>query len=339
MPRRDPETQKVAAQSREAFLSPAAVRKARGAPALTGGHRRSHNRPVNARDLVSRLDEYLRIDAYEGEDFSILVDFSHEAGVPIEDYAAPEFLRRFNGLMLDNSDDVRQVFTLVFPSDEVLAEVERLAGGEGALIFTHHPMDMETGGRGLFPIPASRLDRLRDARISLYAAHVPLDCHPATSTSRALARAVAVPAEGTFAAYHGGQAGVHGHVEPSALAEFCERVHLACGVDRVERKDAGRPVRHVAVVAGGAAYPGLMEEALALGCDTYLTGDFRIRHGGPWAEEHRPQFDQFVDGVDLNLIGASHYATEAIVLREDIVAFFRDLGLPARFVPQADPWR
>lgn len=309
------------------------------APALTGGHRRSHNRPVNARDLVSRLDEYLRIDAYQGEDFAIIVDFSHEAGVPIEHYAAPDFLRRFNGLMLDNTDDIRQVFTLVFPADDVLAEVERLADGEGALIFTHHPMDMETGGRGLLPIPASRLDRLRSARISLYAAHVPLDCHPATSTSRALARAVGVPAEGTFAAYHGGQAGVHGHVEPGALVDFSERVRLACALDRVETKDAGRPVRHVAVVAGGAAYPGLMEEALSLGCDTYLTGDFRIRHSGPWAEEHRPQFDAFVDGVELNLIGASHYATEAIVLREDIVDFFRDLGLPAQFVPQSDPWR
>ena len=299
----------------------------------------THNRPVNARDLVSRLDEYLRIDGYEGEDFAIIVEFSHEAGVPIEEYATTEFLRRFNGLMLDNTGEVRRLFTLVFPSDEVLAEVERLAGGEGALILTHHPMDMETGGRGLVPIAASWLDRLRRARISLYAAHVPLDCHPSTSTSRALARAVGVPVEGTFAVYHGGQAGVHGRVEPVAFEEFCERVRLACGVDRVETKDAGRPVRHVGVVAGGAAYPGLMEEALSLGCDTYLTGDFRVRHGGPWAEEHRPRFDEFVSGVDLNLIGASHFATEAIVLREDMVAFFRDLGLPARFVPQTDPWR
>jgi len=241
--------------------------------------------------------------------------------------------------MLDNTDDVSRAFTLVFPSDDVLAEVERLAAGEPALVFTHHPMDMETGGRGLVPIAASWLERLRRARISLYAAHVPLDCHPATSTSRALARVLGVPAEGTFAAYHGGQAGVHGNVEPVAFEEFCGRVRLACGVDRVESKDAGRPVRHLAVVAGGAAYPGLMEEALALGCDTYITGDFRIRHGGPWAEEHRPQFDEFVDGVELNLIGGSHYATEAIVLREDMVAFFGDLGLPARFVPQSDPWR
>lgn len=96
---------------------------------------------------------------------------------------------------------------------------------------------------------------------------------------------------------------------------------------------------HVAVVAGGAAYPPIMQEALEAGCDTYVTGDFRIRHGGPWAEEHRPQFDAYVDAVALNLIGGSHYATESLVLRDDMIAFFEGLGLPAEFVPQSDPWR
>jgi putative NIF3 family GTP cyclohydrolase 1 type 2 len=82
-----------------------------------------------------------------------------------------------------------------------------------------------------------------------------------------------------------------------------------------------------------------MEEALAAGCDTYLTGDFQVRHGGPWAEQHRPEFDAFVEEVQLNLIGGSHYATEALVLREDMVQLFSDWGLEAQFVPQGDPWR
>jgi putative NIF3 family GTP cyclohydrolase 1 type 2 len=248
--------------------------------------------------------------------------------------------------MLDNTNEVARVFTLVFPSDDVLAEVEQRAGSEPALIFTHHPMDMETGGRGLMPIGTGSLRRLREARVSLYSAHVPLDCHETVSTSRALARAVGVPAEATFAGYFGGHAGVHGRIEPVPLNEFGERVRSACGVDRIEMKangdravPAGRQVRRVGVVAGGAAYPPIMQEALDAGCDTYLTGDFRVRHGGPWAEEHRPQFDAFVESVPLNLIGASHYATEALVLQQDMLGFFRDLGLDAEFVPQPDPWR
>jgi putative NIF3 family GTP cyclohydrolase 1 type 2 len=98
-------------------------------------------------------------------------------------------------------------------------------------------------------------------------------------------------------------------------------------------------VERVGVVAGGAAFPGLMEEALAAGCDTYVTGDFQVRHGGLWAEQHRPEFDAFVEEVALNLVGGSHYATESLVLREDVIGLFREWGLEAEFVPQSDPWR
>jgi putative NIF3 family GTP cyclohydrolase 1 type 2 len=290
-------------------------------------------------DLAVRLDSFFHIERFPSDDFAAIVEFCQEAGIPIAEYATPAFLRRFNGLMLHNADRVERVFTLVFPSEEVLAEVERRAAGEPALIFTHHPMDFETSGRGLVAVGEEWLRRLREAGISLYSTHAPLDCHDAVSTSRALARAAGVPAETTFAGYYGGHAGVYGRIEPTTFEEFCERVRRACGVDRLETKAGGRRVERVAVVAGGAAYPPLMQEALDAGCDTYLTGDFRVRHGGPWAEEHRPEFDAFVDQVALNLAGASHYATEALVLRDDLLAFFRDLGLPAEFVPQADPWR
>ena len=46
-----------------------------------------------------------------------------------------------------------------------------------------------------------------------------------------------------------------------------------------------------------------------------------------------------MEKVPLNLVGGSHYATEALVLRNDMIEFFRSLGLAAEFVPQADPWR
>ncbi len=290
-------------------------------------------------EVAARLDELLHLDRFETDDFAIILDFSREAGVPIEQYATERFLQRFNGLALDNSVEVARVFTLVFPSDDVLAEVERCAAGEPTLIFTHHPMDFETSGRGLAPIGSEWLDRLRERRISLYAAHAPLDCHERVSTSRALARAIGVPAQETFAAYFGGHAGVIGKIEPTGFEAFARRVRDACGVQCIDEKRHSDDVRRVGVVAGGAAYPGLMEEALGAGCDTYVTGDFRVRHGGEWAEQNRPHFDAFVESVALNLIGGSHYATESLVLRHDMIEVFREMGLEAEFVPQEDAWR
>ena len=202
-----------------------------------------HHRPMNTADLAVHLDSYLHVDRFPSDDFEIIVEFCQEAGIPIAEYATPAFLHRFNGLMLHNADRVERVFTLVFPSDEVLAEVERRAAGQPALIFTHHPMDFETSGRGLVAVGTEWLRRLREAGISLYSAHAPLDCHETTSTSRALARAAGVPAETTFAGYYGGHAGVYGRIEPTTFEEFCERVRRACGVDRLEakaRRRAGR---------------------------------------------------------------------------------------------------
>lgn len=290
-------------------------------------------------DLVSRLDAFFHVDRYPADDFAEIEQFSREAGVPLASYATETFMDRHNGLMLHNADEVQTVYTLVFPSEETLLDVERRAGGRPALIFTHHPMDMETSGRGMIPVSEHSLALLREAGISLYSLHAPLDCHESVSTSRALARVLRVPAEATFAGYMGGHVGISGEIHPLSLDGFAERVRFVCEAPKVDLKRHSGEVRRVAVVAGGAAFPPLMQEAIDAGCDTYVTGDFRIRHGGPWAEKHRPEFDAFIAQAPLNLIGGSHFATEAIVLREDMIGYFRDMGLDAEFVPQSNAWR
>src|SRR6266542_1380881 len=288
-------------------------------------------------DLAARLDAFLRLGAYPPADFAEIEDFSREAGIPLQRYATPQFMQRHNGLMLENMDQAKHVYTLVFPSDEVLTEVLRRAQSRPALVFTHHPMDFETSGRGLIPISEAALQRLRDARVSFYSAHPPLDCHDSVSTSRALARAAGVPLDSVCAGYHGGHAGVIGTIDETTLDAFVERLRAALNVDRVDVHSHASVVKRIAVVAGGAAFPTMMQEAIDRGCDTYLTGDFRIRHGGPWADENRPKFDAFVDKVPINLIGASHYATEAEVIRNEMLGWFNSVGLPAEFVSQSDP--
>jgi putative NIF3 family GTP cyclohydrolase 1 type 2 len=290
-------------------------------------------------DLAARLDAFFRVDDYPREDFAEIEVFSREAGIPLEEYATADFMRRHNGLMLDNCEDVEQVYTLVFPSGKVLGEVVRRAEGRPAFVFTHHPMDFETSGRGLVPMGEALLLRLREAGISLYSAHAPLDCHDTISTSRSFARAAGVQIDGVCAGYHGGHAGVVGGIGETLLDVFVEHLRSALEVERVDTHAPGDKVARVAVVAGGAAFPPMMQEAIDRGCDTYVTGDFRIRHGGPWAEEHRPQLDGFIQKAPINLVGGSHYATEALVLRHEMLGWFNGLGLPAEFVPQEDAWR
>jgi putative NIF3 family GTP cyclohydrolase 1 type 2 len=290
-------------------------------------------------DLAARLDALFRLDDYPADDFAEIEEFCREAGIPLERYATAGFMRRHNGLMLDSGEDVERVYTLVFPSDDVLAEVVRRAEGRPAFVFTHHPMDFETSGRGLIPMSEAALQRLRESGISFYSAHAPLDCHDTISTSRSLARTAGVRNDGVCAGYHGGHAGVTGSIDETPLDTFVDRLRSALEVQRIDTHAPRDSVSRVAVVAGGAAFPPMMQEAIDRGCDTYLTGDFRVRHGGAWAEEHRPQFDAFIEKAPINLIGGSHYATEALVLRHEMLGWFNSLGLAAVFVPQEDAWR
>ena len=74
-----------------------------------------------------------------------------------------------------------------------------------------------------------------------------------------------------------------------------ERLQAAC----VRYVDGGRPVQRVAV--GGGACGSMMEDALAAGCDTFVTADLKYNH--------------FLDAqaMGLNLLDAGHFPTENVV--------------------------
>jgi hypothetical protein len=48
----------------------------------------------------------------------------------------------------------------------------------------------------------------------------------------------------------------------------------------------------------------------------------------------------FLVGADINLIGTSHNASEAVVLHTTMIEWFRDRapGTEPVFIPQAEPW-
>ena len=74
-----------------------------------------------------------------------------------------------------------------------------------------------------------------------------------------------------------------------------ERLKSAC----VRFVDGGRPVQRVAV--GGGACGSMIEDAVARGCDTFVTADLK--------------YNQFLDAkaLGLNLLDAGHFPTENVV--------------------------
>lgn len=90
-----------------------------------------------------------------------------------------------------------------------------------------------------------------------------------------------------------------GTVDERRAEEFAAFVKEALGSNGVRYVDGGRPVRTVAV--GGGSCSDMMKDALALGCDTFVTADVK--------------YDGFLDAraLGLNLIDAGHYPTENVV--------------------------
>lgn len=90
-----------------------------------------------------------------------------------------------------------------------------------------------------------------------------------------------------------------GTVTRQPLYDFAMGVKRLLGANGLRLVDGGRPVHKVAV--GGGACGEMMEDAIALGCDTFVTSDVK--------------YHQFLEAKaqGLNLIDAGHFPTEDVV--------------------------
>ena len=105
-----------------------------------------------------------------------------------------------------------------------------------------------------------------------------------------------------------------GTVQEQPLEDFLGVVKAQLGSAGLRYVDGGKPVSKVAV--GGGSCAGGMLDALAAGCDTFVTADIK--------------YNQFWDAQDLglNLIDAGHFHTEnpvVAVLAEKLQAAFPEI--------------
>ena len=93
------------------------------------------------------------------------------------------------------------------------------------------------------------------------------------------------------------------------LVEFLPFVVKSLRCNGLRYRDCGKPVHRVAV--GGGACGDYIQNAIALGCDTFVTSDL--------------SYHEFLDTTELNLIDAGHFPTENVicpVIRERLAKEF-----------------
>lgn len=301
---------------------------------------------ITQADLVAKLDAFFNVQAFDERRERELFPPGYDS--VLQRYAAPDFWESaWNGLMLSNASNIERVYLVVFPAQSVIdtiiaREVER--GAPGAMIFCHHYGDYQESGAGFVPITEAQLEEMKEHHISYYVCHAPLDCHPEISTSTALANALKLKDQARFAEYRGGLAGVHGTLNTPGFHDFARRVAEATGLPALRYyavRHNGRPVQHVAIVTGTGGTVEYIREALDLGCDTFVTGEWWLFGPGEWRARRREAMREFLPNADINLIGTSHYASEAVVMRDQMPGWLRETipTVEALFIPQDDPWR
>lgn len=201
---------------------------------------------------------------------------------------------------------VQKVLVSLDITQEVIDEAKAL-GAE--LIVSHHPVifhpvksmtDQEPVG--------SKLLALAESGIAAICAHTNLDA-AVGGVNDCLARAVGLMEIGQLcqdgtdrngSPYGIGRVGVLAGGAEQALPRYAAQVKAALGANGVRYVDAGRPVRKVAV--GGGACADMIGDAIAKGCDTFVTSDVK--------------YDGFLNAkaLGINLIDAGHFPTENVVI-------------------------
>lgn len=223
------------------------------------------------------------------------------------------------GLLCGHGDkEIRKILVALDPFRSVIAEaIEEHCD----LIVTHHPLIF---GHGLMAVNDDTetgrcVLMLAEHGIAAINAHTNLDQAPGgvndvLAAKLGLSDVRIINPQGTDAA--GREWGLlrHGTVEEQPLLQFLAAVRAALGCEALRYTDGGKKVHHVAV--GGGACGSEMAEAVAAGCDTFVTSDLK--------------YNQFRDAVDLglNLIDAGHFHTENPVcgyLAEKLRAAFPEI--------------
>lgn len=189
-----------------------------------------------------------------------------------------------NGLQLDRTDD--EVKQVAFAVDASVRAVRAAAAAGAQLLVVHHGISWGGGIKRLTGAMYNVVRAAMDANLAIYACHLPLDANEKLGNNYNLARFFGLKKLRKAFSYHGNIIGVIGE-NPQGC--------------------------RIGVCSGGAG--AFAEEAKALGCDLYVTGE------ADWGEKIA------AENIGLPMICAGHYQTETFGVRAVARAVKRQLRL------------
>lgn len=242
-----------------------------------------------------------------------------EISAALEDLLGAARFRDYcpNGLQVEGRQEVSNVITGVTAS---LAMIEAAVAAKADALLVHHGLFWKGDDMRVVGPKKRRLELLLKHGINLYAYHLPLDAHPELGNNAQLARQLGFTITGRFAEQEIGFLGELPAPMPAGevatmVGQRLNRAPLLVG-------DRDRVVRKLAWCTGGAQ--GYFEQAIAAGCELYLSGEIS------------EQTTHLARETGVPYIAAGHHATERYGVQA-LGAFLAARGVAHRFIEIDNP--
>lgn len=217
----------------------------------------------------------------------------------------------YNGIQVDTDRPVGTLATGVTASAAFIREAAA-AGADAALV--HHGLFWAGQPPVLRGGMLKRIRHLLQNDMGLLAYHLPLDAHAEVGNNACLGRALGLDRLAPWGESGGRAIGVRGELPRELpLCEMVTRIEQTVGREVLAFEGGPHPVRHVAVVSGGAA--GMALQAAREGLDLFVTGEPSEPSMHIAAEE------------GIHFVAAGHHATETLGVRALGDALARELDL------------
>jgi dinuclear metal center YbgI/SA1388 family protein len=226
-----------------------------------------------------------------------------------------------NGLQVPGAEEVELVVTGVSAHRELF---EQAAAAGAQLVLCHHGMFWGEEAGPITEQLKARLKLLFDNDISLAAYHLPLDAHPEVGNNALICEGLGLERQAPFGEAKGAPIGWVGTAaDPLSIDELVERSAALFGSPPLVFDSGPAEIRRVGIVSGGGS--SILDEAIALGLDAFVTGE---------PTEH-VMADAREGGI--HFLAAGHYASETFGIRRlgDLLA--ERFDVEHRFIEVPNP--
>jgi len=244
----------------------------------------------------------------------------------LEAYIFDDFKIKNMGLLCDFTEIVNNVYTAVFPSENVLKNI--IGKGGQAMLFVHHASiwDLKKSSNGFYNMDISLLENLKEKQISIFCYHVPLDNFSEYSTSKTLADALGIEIIKPFIEYNGGICGIIGKTKYKTVNELQKKYSEVVGHETKIYQYGNNEIENniVGICAGGGNDIFVVEELIKNNINTLITG-ISLKN------DFSAKIHEFEQNNKINIIGGTHYSSEKFACMA-MCKYFLKFGLSAEFI-------